>query len=152
MVFQITFGVDSRKFTNRFFTEAVGNLKWRVSSLGKAAHLKMKIKQINWTIFKSTVFFRKSWRHIDLQLFLFLPLKSTSPFPSESKISMTLWTSGFCCSSGSDMNSSTERAPELSRSSFRNRFPSLLISSASTAKNKKMKYKELDCKNDKQTR
>lgn len=61
------------------------------------------------------------------------PLKSTSPFPSVSKMSMTLCTSGFCCSSGSDMNSSTLSEPELSRSSFLNLFPSLLISSASTA-------------------
>lgn len=60
------------------------------------------------------------------------PLKSTSPFPSVSNMSMTLCTSGFCCSSGRDMNSSTLREPELSRSSFLNRFPSLLISSAST--------------------
>ncbi|MPC11575.1 hypothetical protein E2C01_004242 [Portunus trituberculatus] len=34
--------------------------------------------------------------------------------------------------SGSDINSSTEREPELSRSSFRNRFPRRRISSAST--------------------
>lgn len=61
-----------------------------------------------------------------------LPLKSTSPFPSVSKISMTRCTSGFCWSSGSDMNSSTLSEPELSRSSFLNLFPSLLISSAST--------------------
>lgn len=60
------------------------------------------------------------------------PLKSTSPFPSVSKMSMTLCTSGFCWSSGKDMNSSTLRDPELSRSSFLNLFPNLLISSAST--------------------
>lgn len=60
------------------------------------------------------------------------PLKSTSPFPSVSNISMTRCTSGFCCNSGRDINSSTLREPELSRSSFLNRFPSLLISSAST--------------------
>ncbi len=60
------------------------------------------------------------------------PLKSTSPLPSVSNISMTLCTRGFCCSSGKDMNSSTLRDPELSRSSFLNLFPSLLISSAST--------------------
>lgn len=60
------------------------------------------------------------------------PLKSTSPLPSVSNISMTLCTSGFCCNSGKDMNSSTLRDPELSRSSFLNLFPSLLISSAST--------------------
>lgn len=47
-------------------------------------------------------------------------------------MSMTRCTRGFCCSSGKDMNSSTLRDPELSRSSFLNRFPSLLISSAST--------------------
>lgn len=60
------------------------------------------------------------------------PLKSTSPLPSVSNMSMTRWTSGFCWSSGNDMNSSTLRDPELSRSSFLNRLPSLLISSAST--------------------
>lgn len=60
------------------------------------------------------------------------PLKSTSPFPSVSKMSMTRCTSGFCWSSGKDMNSSTLREPELSRSSFLNLFPSRLISSAST--------------------
>lgn len=60
------------------------------------------------------------------------PLKSTSPLPSVSKMSMTLCTSGFCCSSGRDMNSSTLREPELSRSSFLNLLPSRLISSAST--------------------
>lgn len=56
----------------------------------------------------------------------------TSPLPSASNMSMTLCTSGFCCSSGSDMNSSMESAPELSRSSLRNRLPSRRISSAST--------------------
>lgn len=56
----------------------------------------------------------------------------TSPLPSASNMSMTRCTRGFCCSSGSDMNSSMESAPELSRSSFRNRLPSRRISSAST--------------------
>lgn len=65
-----------------------------------------------------------------------LPLKSTSPFPSASNISITRWTSGFCCNSGSDINSSILKDPELSRSSFRKRFPSLRISSASTVKQK----------------
>lgn len=60
------------------------------------------------------------------------PLKSTSPFPSVSNMSMTRCTRGFCWSSGKDINSSTLREPELSRSSFLNLFPSLLISSAST--------------------
>lgn len=60
-----------------------------------------------------------------------VPLKSTSPFPSVSKMSMTRWTRGFCCSSGRDMNSSMDSEPELSRSSFLNRFPRRLISSAS---------------------
>ena len=46
---------------------------------------------------------------------------------------MTLLTSGFCCSSGKDMNSSIESEPEPSRSNFLNRFPSLLISSESKA-------------------
>ena len=36
-----------------------------------------------------------------------------------------------CCSSGNDMNSSTDSEPELSRSSFLNRFPKRFISSAS---------------------
>ena len=36
-----------------------------------------------------------------------------------------------CCNSGNDINSSTDSDPELSRSSFLNRFPSRLISSAS---------------------
>lgn len=62
------------------------------------------------------------------------PLKSTSPLPSVSNMSMTRCTSGFCWSSGRDMNSSTLREPELSRSSFLNLFPSRLISSASTGK------------------
>ena len=44
---------------------------------------------------------------------------------------MTRCTSGFCCSSGSVMNSSTESDPELSMSNFLNRLPNLLISSAS---------------------
>uniref|UniRef100_A0A0E9RWC0 Uncharacterized protein n=1 Tax=Anguilla anguilla TaxID=7936 RepID=A0A0E9RWC0_ANGAN len=44
---------------------------------------------------------------------------------------MTRCTRGFCCNSGKDMNSSTLKEPELSRSSFLNLFPSLLISSAS---------------------
>ena len=61
-----------------------------------------------------------------------LPLKSTSPLPSVSKMSITLWTRGFWCSSGRDMNSSILRAPELSRSSFLNLFPNRLISSMST--------------------
>lgn len=64
-----------------------------------------------------------------------LPLKSTSPLPSSSNMSMTLCTSGFCWSSGSDRNSSKLRAPELSRSSLRNRLPRRLISSASTNNN-----------------
>lgn len=63
---------------------------------------------------------------------LYSPLKSTSPFPSVSNMSMTRCTRGFCWSSGKDINSSTLREPELSRSSFLNLFPSLLISSAST--------------------
>ena len=33
---------------------------------------------------------------------------------------ITLWTRGFCCNSGRDMNSSTDKEPELSRSSFLN--------------------------------
>ena len=61
------------------------------------------------------------------------PLKSTSPLPSVSKMSMTRCTSGFCCSSGSFMNSSTLSAPELSRSNFRKRLPRRRISSGSTA-------------------
>ena len=36
-----------------------------------------------------------------------------------------------CCNSGNDINSSTDSDPELSRSSFLNRFPNRLISSAS---------------------
>lgn len=46
-------------------------------------------------------------------------------------MSMTRWTRGFCCSSGRDINSSMDSEPELSRSSFLNRFPRRLISSAS---------------------
>lgn len=57
----------------------------------------------------------------------------TSPFPSASKMSMTRCTSGFCCSSGRDMNSSMDSAPELSKSNLRNLLPSRRISSASTA-------------------
>ena len=67
----------------------------------------------------------------------FLPLKSTSPFPSVSNISITRCTKGFCCNSGRDMNSSTLKEPELSKSSFLNLFPSLLISSASTKSKQK---------------
>lgn len=63
-----------------------------------------------------------------------IPLKSISLLPSVSKTSITLCTSGFCCSSGSDMNSSTDNEPEWSVSSFRNLFPNRLISSASTKK------------------
>ncbi len=70
------------------------------------------------------------------------PLKSTSPFPSVSNISMTRCTSGFCCNSGRDINSSTLREPELSRSSFLNRFPSLLISSASTERERDVEKSE----------
>ena len=33
---------------------------------------------------------------------------------------ITLWTKGFCCNSGRDMNSSTDKEPELSKSSFLN--------------------------------
>ena len=61
-----------------------------------------------------------------------LPLKSTSPLPSVSNMSITLWTKGFCCNSGKDINSSILKEPELSKSSFLNRLPSLLISSTST--------------------
>lgn len=71
-----------------------------------------------------------------------IPLKSTSPLPSVSNMSITLCTSGFCWSSGSDMNSSTLSEPELSRSSFLNLFPSLLISSASTGQRQKEKQRE----------
>ena len=46
-------------------------------------------------------------------------------------MSMTLCTSGFCCSSGSVINSSTDSDPELSKSNFLNLLPSRLISSAS---------------------
>lgn len=60
------------------------------------------------------------------------PLKSTSPFPSWSKISITLCTKGFCCNSGNDINSSTDNEPEWSKSSFLNLFPRRFISSGST--------------------
>ena len=60
------------------------------------------------------------------------PLKSTSPLLSSSNMSMTRCTSGFCCSSGSDMNSSTLSAPLPSRSSFLKRRASRRSSSAST--------------------
>lgn len=63
-----------------------------------------------------------------------IPLKSTSPFLSSSNISITRCTSGFCCSSGSIINSSVLIEPELSKSNFLNRLPNLLISSASTEK------------------
>lgn len=59
-------------------------------------------------------------------------LKSTSPLPSASNMSITRCTNGFCCNSGKDINSSMLRAPLLSRSNFRNLFPNLLISSTST--------------------
>lgn len=61
-------------------------------------------------------------------------MKSTSPLQSVSNISITRWTSGFCCSSGSDMNSSTDNAPLPSKSNFLNLRASLRISSASTIK------------------
>lgn len=67
-------------------------------------------------------------------------LKSTSPLPSASKISMTRCTNGFCCNSGNDMNSSTLNAPELSKSSLRKRLPKRLISSASTKLIDRIKY------------
>lgn len=57
-----------------------------------------------------------------------------------SKISITRCTSGFCCNSGRDINSSTLSEPELSKSSFLKRFPSRLISSASTRKVKLVIY------------
>lgn len=56
-------------------------------------------------------------------------------------MSITRCTNGFCWSSGSDMNSSTLSEPELSRSSFLNLLPSLLISSASTGQRQKEKKK-----------
>jgi hypothetical protein len=59
-------------------------------------------------------------------------LKSTSPFPSVSKRSMTRCTSGFCCRSCICINSSLLNAPEPSMSSFLKRLPSLFISSVST--------------------
>lgn len=59
-------------------------------------------------------------------------LKSIWPFPSSSIISITLLTSGFCCSSGMDMNSSTESSPSLFKSSFLKYLLSRLISSLST--------------------
>ena len=70
-----------------------------------------------------------------------IPLKSTSPLPSLSNTSMTLCTSGFCWSSGSDINSSTLREPELSKSSFLNLLPKRLISSASTVIHHKHQFK-----------
>lgn len=75
---------------------------------------------------------RPSRLHETASVMIYLPLKSTSPFPSVSNMSMTRCTRGFCWSSGRDMNSSTLSEPELSRSSFLNLFPNLLISSAST--------------------
>ena len=63
---------------------------------------------------------------------IMVPLKSISPLRSVSNISMTRCTNGFCWSSGSVINSSMLNDPELSRSSFLNRLPSLFISSAST--------------------
>lgn len=71
---------------------------------------------------------------------LLLKLNHTSPFPSASNISITRCTRGFCCSSGNDINSSMLNAPELSKSNFRNLFPSLRISSASTEKQKPSQY------------
>lgn len=79
--------------------------------------------QILYSFYKGTYLYFKNTN---------LPLKSTSPLPSASKISITRWTNGFCCNSGSDMNSSILRAPELSKSNFLNLFPSRRISSAST--------------------
>lgn len=78
------------------------------------------------------IFTRPSRLHETASVMIYLPLKSTSPFPSVSNMSMTRCTRGFCWSSGRDMNSSTLSEPELSRSSFLNLFPNLLISSAST--------------------
>lgn len=69
-------------------------------------------------------------------------LKSTSPLPSASNISITRCTRGFCCSSGSDINSSTLSAPELSKSSLRKRLPNRRISSASTAGGREREQKK----------
>lgn len=58
-------------------------------------------------------------------------------------MSITRCTRGFCWSSGKDMNSSTLREPELSRSSFLNLFPSRLISSASTERKHRETKREM---------
>lgn len=66
------------------------------------------------------------------------PWKSTSPFLSVSRISMTLRTSGFCCSSGMLRNSSAERDPFWFKSSRLKLLLSLRISSASTVQREKL--------------
>lgn len=59
-------------------------------------------------------------------------MKSISPLPSVSKISITRCTSGFCCNSGIDINSCTLNEPLPSISNFLKRLPNRRISSAST--------------------
>ena len=54
-----------------------------------------------------------------------LPLKSTSPLRLESRTSATLWTRGLSLSSGTERNSFTLIAPDLSRSNLWKRFSSL---------------------------
>ena len=67
-----------------------------------------------------------------------LPLKSTSPLRLESRTSATLWTRGLSLSSGTERNSFTLIAPDLSRSNLWKRFSSLKFeTSANEDRNKR---------------
>ena len=80
---------------------------------------------------------------ISLPPLILSPWKSTSPFRSVSKISMTLRTRGFCWSSGMLKNSSTEREPFLLRSNLLKLWLNRRISSASTVQQEKRQEGEV---------
>ena len=63
----------------------------------------------------------------------YLPLKSTSPLRSESKMSTTRLTSGFSFNSGTDTNSPILMVPDRSKSSLWKRFSNLCTSSGEKA-------------------
>ena len=66
-----------------------------------------------------------------------LPLKSTSPLRLESRTSATLWTRGLSLSSGTERNSFTLIAPDLSRSNLWKRFSSLKFETSANEDRKK---------------
>ena len=70
-------------------------------------------------------FFLSTWVESPQVFLQILPLKSTSPLRSESRTSTTLWTRGLSLSSGTERNSFTLIAPDLSKSNLWKRFSSL---------------------------